>query len=190
MKSGPDSLMAGPAAGTQDFLWPHALCGRAWGPWWDESGRRRSQETSERCSVPLGGGPGAAHTHPWGRKRQAHGHARGRRGSIPRACCAPARCLLCGRRSPRWRQHLVLRTPPLRGRRCPEMPRPGLPVLRVPSSSGRTRSVGCGPSLNLGWPHLEILSPAETPFPSVVASQVGVNLVRTPACCRALSSKG
>lgn len=107
------------------------------------------------------------------------------------------RGLLCARPVPAlWEAEPQVETasrledPASEGRRCPEMPRPGLPVLRVPSSSGRTRSVGCGPSLNLGWPHLEILSPAETPFPSVVESQVGVNLVRTPACCRALSSKG
>ena len=83
-----------------------------------------------------------------------------------------------------------LEEPTPRRRRCPETPHPGLPMLRVPSSSRRTQSVGSRSSLNLGWPHLEVLSPAETPFPSVVASQVGVNLVRTPARCRTLSSKG
>ena len=61
MKSAPDPLMAGPAAGMQNFPWPHELCGTVWGPWWDESGGRRSRETSEKHS---GQRPGAAHTHP------------------------------------------------------------------------------------------------------------------------------
>lgn len=125
--------------------------------------------------VPLVGAR-AAHP-PVSRKRQAHGHARADAGAV--------RGLLCARPVPAlWeagpvgRRHLVLGTASEGDGvlRCPVLASPCSVCLLLPRKDP-VSGLWAQPKPRMA--SSRILQPAETPFPSVVESQVGVNLVRT-----------
>lgn len=117
-----------------------------------------------------------------------HTHPRGQKGQAPRACSRTQvldpRDLLCARQVPApWEAEPQVGTVSSWGA-CPEGEMvsgdtPPWPPHAPRAFFWKDPVSGFPSQPKPGWPHLESLNPAETPFPSMVAFQVDVNLVRT-----------